>query len=99
MSSLRILVVDDNIDGAQTLALLLRFDEHVVETAFDGESAWKLALEFRPHAVVLDIGLPKLNGYDFAKRIRETPDVAHAVLIAYTGYHREPDRQQALGAG
>jgi len=73
--SLRILVVDDNVDSAESLAMLLRTSRHNVRTAHDGPTAVAAALAFRPNVVLLDIGLPGLDGYEVAKRIRREPSL------------------------
>ncbi len=97
--SLRILVVDDNRDAAATLAMLLRIMGHDVRTAHDGLEAVAVAAEVRPDAVLLDIGLPKLNGYETARRIREQPGGAKIVLLATTGWGQETDRRLSREAG
>lgn len=95
----RILVVDDNLDAAQSLAMLLELDGHETAMAHDGERALLLAREFDPHVILLDIGLPLMNGYEVARRVREQP-WGHAIrLIAVTGWGQEQDRQQSLAAG
>jgi signal transduction histidine kinase/ActR/RegA family two-component response regulator len=96
---LRILVVDDNRDAAATLALLLELTGHDVRTAHDGLEALAAASEFRPDVVLLDIGLPKLNGYEVARRIRSQPRGQGVVLIAITGWGQEEDKRQSQEAG
>ncbi|HEX9670479.1 MAG TPA: ATP-binding protein [Thermoanaerobaculia bacterium] len=96
---LRILVVDDNRDAAATLALLLELTGHDVRTAHDGLEALAAASEFRPDVVLLDIGLPKLNGYEVARRIRRQPRGQGVVLIAITGWGQEEDKRQSQDAG
>ncbi|MDB5310551.1 MAG: luxQ 2 [Gemmataceae bacterium] len=98
-TSLSILLVDDNVDGAESLAALLRLVGHDVRLAHDGPVAVDAAVGFRPDTVILDIGLPGMNGYDVARRLRATPETAAAVLIAVTGYGRDEDRRQAHEAG
>lgn len=98
-SKLRILVVDDYADAAQSLALLLRAEGHEVETADCGAAALERAANFQPQAVLLDIGLPDLDGYQVARRLRETPETRQAVLIALTGYGQSEDRERARNAG
>jgi len=95
----RLLVVDDNDDAAQSLALALRFEGHEVETAADGEAALRLLDRFTPAAAILDIGLPRMNGYELAAALRADPRTQRIVLIALTGYGRGPDRRRALDAG
>jgi len=94
----RILVVDDNHDAADSLALLLRTNGADIRVAYDGLEAVASAIEFKPDAVLLDIGLPKLYGYDAARRIRETRG-NDVLLIAITGWGQEEDRRRAFEAG
>jgi CheY-like chemotaxis protein len=98
-ASLRVLVVDDRRDAVELLATLLKTAGHEVRTAADGPTALEAALDYRPDVVVLDIGLPGLNGFEVAKRIRKEPTVKHAVLIAMTGYGQPADRQCSKEAG
>ncbi len=98
-SSLRILVVDDNIDSAISMAMLLGEFGHEVRTEHDGPAAVNAALDYQPDVVVLDIGMPGLNGYEIAKRIRQAPSLRNVMLVALTGYGQEADRQLALQAG
>lgn len=93
------LVVDDNVDAAESLAMLLRATGHDVRTAHDGPTALEAADAFLPHAVLLDIGLPKLNGYEVARRLRQRPAFQKALLVAMTGYGQDSDQQQARAAG
>ncbi len=95
----RILVVDDNVDTAQSMALLLRLKGHQVEVAHDGPAALEAARSFEPEVVLLDIGLPGLDGYEVAKRLREEARLAKALLVALTGYGQEEDRRRARYAG
>jgi len=81
------------------LALLVQESGHDVRTAYDGSEALEAALDYRPNVVVLDIGLPGLNGLEVAKRLRQQPALKNAVLVALTGYGRETDRQRSLEAG
>ncbi|MDM0019344.1 response regulator [Variovorax saccharolyticus] len=94
----RILVVDDNLDAAQALATMLEMEGHAVRTAVDGEDALASAAEFRPDVLLLDIGLPRLDGYEVARRLRAAGE-AGVLLIAITGYGQHEDRQAALEAG
>jgi PAS domain S-box-containing protein len=96
---LRVLVVDDNVDTAGSLAMLLQAVGHDVRTAHDGPQALKAALDYRPNVVLLDIGLPGLNGYEVAKQIRQDPVLQNVVLVAMTGYGQETDRQCSQEAG
>ena len=95
----RILVVDDNHDSALSLAMMLSIMGHETRTAHDGESAVATAESFRPEVVLLDIGLPKLNGYEVAQRIRENAWGASMFLIAVTGWGQEEDRQRSSEVG
>lgn len=93
------LVADDNVDTATSLAMLLKASGHMVQMAHDGMAAIQGALEFLPDAVLLDIGLPELNGFEVAKPLRLEATFAPVVLVALTGYGQETDRQTALRAG
>ncbi|SAK59995.1 PAS/PAC sensor hybrid histidine kinase [Caballeronia glebae] len=99
VQSRRILVIDDNEDAALSLAMLLDSDGHDVHTAHDGASGLKQLLESVPEVVLLDIGLPDVNGYELAKRIRQLPEGRDALLIALTGWGQEQDKLDALAAG
>jgi CheY-like chemotaxis protein len=98
-SSLRILIVDDNRDGADTLALMLGMVGNAIRTAYDGEEAVSATAEFQPDVVLLDIGLPKLTGYEACRRIREQPGGKQLLIIAQTGWGQEEDRQRTREAG
>jgi two-component system CheB/CheR fusion protein len=95
----RILVVDDNVDTADSLALLLGIWDHEVRTAHDGPAALRLAATFRPDVVLLDLGLPRMDGYGVARAMREIPDLRDVVLIALSGYGRDDDRRLTREAG
>jgi two-component system, chemotaxis family, CheB/CheR fusion protein len=95
----RILVVDDNVDGAVSLAMMLQILGHETRVVHDGQSAVDAATEFRPDVMLIDIGLPKLNGYQVCCRVREISWGARAVLIALTGWGQEEDRQRSKEAG
>ena len=97
--SFRILVVDDNHDSALSQAMMLSIMGHETRTAHDGESAVAEAESFLPEVVLLDIGLPKLNGYEVAQRIREKSWGASMFLIAVTGWGQEEDRQRSTEVG
>jgi len=97
--SLRALVVDDSVDTVTTLALLVKESGHDVRTAYDGPTVLEAALDYRPNVVLLDIGLPGLNGLEVAKRLRQQPALQNAVLVAMTGYGRESDLQRSFDAG
>jgi PAS domain S-box-containing protein len=95
----RVLVVDDNADAAESLAVLLRLEGHEVRTAHDGPAALEAARGFRPEVVVLDIGLPRMDGYEVARRLRAEAGLADALMVALTGYGQEEDRRRAEAAG
>jgi PAS domain S-box-containing protein len=95
----RILVVDDNRDGASSLAMLLTLMGHDTRTAHDGIEGVELAEAFRPDLIVLDIGLPKLNGLDACRRIREKAWAKDVVIVAATGWGQEEDRRRSEEAG
>ncbi len=98
-SACRVLVVDDNTDAAETVAMFLQIEGHVVQTAHDGQQALTSAATFHPDVVVLDIGLPVIDGYELARRLRCMPPTRDALLVALTGYGQKGDRQQAVDAG
>jgi CheY-like chemotaxis protein len=95
----RILVIDDNHDSADSLGKLLGLMGNEVRTAYDGLEAVEAAAEFQPDVILLDIGLPSLNGYDAARRIRQQSRSAEPVLIALTGLGQEQDRLLSQEAG
>jgi PAS domain S-box-containing protein len=95
----RILVVDDNTDAASSLAMLLKITGNEAHTANDGLEAVEAAEKFRPDVVLLDIGLPKLNGYDACRRIREQPWGKNMVMVALTGWGQEEDRRKSTESG
>jgi PAS domain S-box-containing protein len=95
----RVLIVDDNRDGAEALAELLGLWKYDTRVAFDGGSALALAADYRPDAVILDIGMPGMDGYETARRLREDSSLRSARLIALTGYGRSEDRERARSAG
>jgi PAS domain S-box-containing protein len=96
---LRILVVDDNKDAAESLAVLASLWGHEVRTATDGPEALRIAEAFRPAVVLLDIGLPGMDGYEVARRLRQLPNLENAFVIAVTGYSQEEDRRRSREAG
>ncbi len=98
-ASLRILVVDDNQDGAESLAALLQIRGLTVSTAFDGEQALAAAESFRPDLILLDIGLPKLNGYEVCRAVKARPWATDTRIIAITGWGDPKSRQAATEAG
>jgi len=98
-NGLRVLVVDDNQDVAQTVGQLLQWSGFEVELAYDGNAAIKLTSEFCPDAVVLDIGLPGIDGYEVARRLRAQPTGDRLTIIAASGYGQREDQQRSLAAG
>jgi signal transduction histidine kinase/CheY-like chemotaxis protein len=97
--SRRVLVVDDNEDSAGSLALLLRLEGHLVKTAHDGETALAVAERFQPDAILLDLGMPRLNGYEVCERIRVQPWGQGILMVAQTGWGQAQDRARTLAAG
>ena len=95
----RILIVDDNRDAAASLAMLLKITGHETHIANDGLEAVEAVATFRPEIVLLDIGLPKLNGYEACRRIREQPWGKNIVIVALTGWGQEEDREKSKNAG
>jgi signal transduction histidine kinase/CheY-like chemotaxis protein len=98
-SKARILIVDDNQDSADSLSMLLQIMGNEVHTAYDGEQAVQVAEAARPEVVLLDLAMPKLNGYEVCRRIREQPWGRTAILIALTGWGQEADRRRTEEAG
>jgi CheY-like chemotaxis protein len=96
---LKVLVVDDNEDAAITLSMILEVHGHTTEVAHDGLQALAAAREFKPAVVFLDIGLPRMNGYEVARAMRKIPELAHVVLVALTGWGAESDRALSKEAG
>ena len=95
----RILVVDDNADAADSLGVLLGIWGHQVEIAHNGIAALQVARKFDPELVFLDIGLPEMNGYEVARRLREEAGLAGARFIALSGYGTERDQLRSREAG
>jgi len=95
----RVLVVDDNLDAAESIAVLLRLEGHEVKTVTNPQHALECCDVFAPAAVVLDIGLPGMDGYDLARSLRRLPGGREALYIALTGYGRKEDRAAAAAAG
>ncbi|HEX3869379.1 MAG TPA: hybrid sensor histidine kinase/response regulator [Pirellulales bacterium] len=99
MPSLRVLVVDDNVDVARSLAILLKVSGHEVRIVHDGPSTLQAALEYLPNVILLDIGLPGLDGFEVAKQLRQQSALQDVVLVAMTGYGQEADLQLSKEAG
>ncbi len=98
-TSLRVLIVDDNMDAADSLAMMLRFTGNDVRTAYDGQAGVDEAGKFRPDVIVFDIGLPTLDGYEACRRIREQSWGNSVMLIALTGWGQDEDRRRSHEAG
>jgi CheY-like chemotaxis protein len=98
-SGLRVLVIEDNFDAAEGLATLLELWKHEVRVVHDGLSALAAARECHPEVVLLDIGLPGLDGYQVAARLRGEADLAQPLLVAMTGYGQEEDRRRSEEVG
>src|SRR5262245_8492685 len=97
--SLRVLVVDDVPDVRDSLRMVLSLWGHAVATAADGPSALHAAASQRPHAIVLDLGLPRMGGLEVARRLRAMPETANALIVALTGNAREGREEEARQAG
>jgi CheY-like chemotaxis protein len=95
----RILVVDDNVDSASSLAALLSMTGNQTRMAHDGVEAVQAAEQFRPDLVLLDLGLPGLNGFEACRRIREQPWSRNTVMVALTGWGHEDYRRKSQAAG
>jgi CheY-like chemotaxis protein len=95
----RILIVDDNIDAADSLVMILRLDGHEVEAVYSAHDALERAVAIKPDVALLDIGLPKMNGYELAQHLRAQPDLRDIRLIALTGYGQGEDRERTRAAG
>jgi PAS domain S-box-containing protein len=95
----RILVADDNRDAAESLAIILRLEGHEVQLAHDGDAALRAFMDRRPDVALLDIGMPKTNGLEVARRIRAAPQGSGVLLIAITGWAQDSDKEQSRAAG
>ncbi|WLI89784.1 ATP-binding protein [Massilia sp. R2A-15] len=98
-SRLRLLIVDDNRDAAETLGMVLGADGHEIHIAFAGQDAIDSAAAIRPDACLLDVGLPDMSGYELARRLRALPETRDASMIAVTGYGSKNDREHSVHAG
>ena len=96
---MKVLVVDDNHDAATSLSMLVELLGHEVRTAFDGEQALGVAGEFCPDVVLLDLGMPRMDGYEACRRLRAQPWGAGMTVVAVTGWGREDDRRKTQLAG
>jgi CheY-like chemotaxis protein len=97
--ALKVLVVEDNKDTAETLATILELWGHEVRLSFDGLGAIETAASFEPDIILSDIGLPGMNGYELARRLREQPSFGRVVLVAMSGYGQDEDKRRALESG
>ena len=95
----RVLVVDDNEDAANTLAMILQLEGHEIRTAYSGDEALETLRDYRPDVALLDIGLPGIDGYELAQRIRVLPGQRALRLVAITGYGQDADRARTHAAG
>jgi two-component system CheB/CheR fusion protein len=95
----RILVTDDNVEGAETFAIMLRRAGHEVQVAHSGARTLEIATEFQPQVVFLDVGMPEMDGYETARQLRDLAGLEDTLLVALTGYGQESDRQRAYEAG
>ena len=95
----RVLVVDDNVDAAESMSALLEIWGHEAHACHDGASALRAVEELRPDTVLLDIGLPGMDGYEVARRLRARPESSIRLLAALTGYGQEQDRERSAAAG
>lgn len=93
------LIVDDNRDAADSVAMLLELEGHQVKAVYDGRSALSAAADFRPEVVLLDLGLPDIDGYSLAAKLREQDQLRAATMIALTGYGQADDRRRTRSAG
>jgi CheY-like chemotaxis protein len=98
-AAFRVLVVDDNVDAASTLAMVMDTQHLERRIEHDGASALRAADEFMPHVILLDIGMSGMDGYEVARRIRDNPRHAGVVLVAVTGWSHTLDRQRSQCAG
>jgi signal transduction histidine kinase len=96
---LRVLVVDDSVDSAESMAIILEMSGHDVRKAHNGPDALRTASDYRPDVVLMDIGMPGMSGHEVAQKMRETSATRDVVLIAMTGYGRQVDRDQSRAAG
>lgn len=98
-SALRILVVEDGKNAADILAMFFELEGHEVGVAYDGAQAVNLAESLRPHLILMDIGMPRMNGLEAARRIRATTGAGNAVIVALSGLDQEEDKRQCSEAG
>jgi DNA-binding response OmpR family regulator len=99
MTAARVLVADDNIDAAESLAMLLDLEGYEVRVAHDGEQALEVFNSFRPDVALLDLGMPRLTGYEVVRAIRQQAGGSEPFLIALTGWGQDSDKRKTLEAG
>jgi CheY-like chemotaxis protein len=97
--SKRVLLVDDNEDARELLAGLLEMQGYAIESAPDAQAALDIAARFQPQVVVLDLGLPEVDGWELARQLRQVPGLAQVRIVALTGYGSERDRERSREAG
>jgi CheY-like chemotaxis protein len=95
----RVLIVDDNVDAADSLAAILQARGHDVKVVYDPVAALRLAEDFAPEFALLDIGLPVMDGYELAIQLRQTPGASGSRFVALTGYGQQGDREKSFAAG
>lgn len=95
----RVLIVDDNADSADSLSMLLQLMGHSVRTAYDGAQALVVAEQFRPDVVLMDVGMPRMDGLEAARQLRQFPWSTETVLVALTGWGQDEDRERVTAAG
>jgi CheY-like chemotaxis protein len=95
----RVLIADDNVDAADTLSMMLQLKGHDVRVVHEGQQAVRVAAEFQPHVVLLDIGMPELDGYEACQKIREQHSTTRPVIVAVTGWGHDQDKQRSQEAG
>jgi DNA-binding response OmpR family regulator len=98
-SGKRVLIVEDNVDSADTMQILLQISGYEARATYDGTSAVAIAREFEPHVVLLDIGLPRKDGYEVARELRALPQTKYSLLVALTGFGQDEDKRRATQAG
>ena len=99
MPARRVLVVEDHLDSVHTLVALLKGEGHEVDYAINGPAAVSVAMKFRPEVVILDIGLPGLNGWELCERLKREPQFSRTRFIAVSGYARPEDIERSRAAG
>jgi CheY-like chemotaxis protein len=98
-TSLRLMVVDDNVDAAESLSALLEMEGHNLQTAHDGFEAIRFAAGFKPQVAFLDIAMPGMNGYETAEELRRLPGLENIIIVALTGWHAEAERIRSTETG